>query len=77
MASLLWNPVDSLAEGIHKIKCEDCDCFLKYKSIKNDFMKDKFVFCNKVYSNKIDEELKKKQFKNTFCNNDILILFCC
>ena len=77
MASLLWNLVDSLAEGIHKIKCEDCDCFLKYKSIKNDFMKDKFVFCNKVYSNKIDEELKKKQFKNTFCNNDILILFCC
>ena len=76
MASLLWNPVDSLAEGIHKIKCEDCDCFLKYKSIKDDFMKDKFVFCNKVYSNKIDEELKKKQFKNTFCNNDILILFC-
>ena len=77
MASLLWNLVDSLAEGIHKIKCEDCDCFLKYKSIKDDFMKDKFVFCNKVYSNKIDEELKKKQFKNTFCNNDILILFCC
>ena len=77
MASLLWNPVDSLADGIHKIKCEDCDCFLKYKSIKDDFMKDKFVFCNKVCSNKIDEELKKKQFKNTFCNNDILILFCC
>ena len=59
MASLLWNPVDSLAEGIHKIKFEDCDCFLKYKSIKDDFMKYKFVFCNKVYSKKIDEELKK------------------
>ena len=66
MASLLWNPVDSLAEGIHKIKCEDCDCFLKYKSIKNDFMKDKFVFCNKVYSNKIDEELKKKTIQEHF-----------
>ena len=66
MASLLWNLVDSLAEGIHKIKCEDCDCFLKYKSIKDDFMKDKFVFCNKVYSNKIDEELKKNNSRTLF-----------
>ena len=66
MASLLWNPVDSLAEGIHKIKWEDCDCILKYKSIKNDFMKDKFVFCNKVYSNKIDEELKKNNSRTLF-----------
>ena len=28
MASLLSNLVDNLAEGIHKIKCKDCDCFL-------------------------------------------------
>ena len=35
-------------------------------------MKYKCIFCSKDYSNKIDEELKKK-FKNTFkfSNNDI------
>ena len=52
----LEKSVDSLAEGIHKIKYEDCDCFLESRI---DFMKYKFVFCNKVYSKKIDEELKK------------------
>ena len=28
MASSLSNLVDNLAEGIHKIRCKDCDCFL-------------------------------------------------
>ena len=28
MASSLSNLVDNLAEGVHKIKCKDCDCFL-------------------------------------------------
>ena len=28
MATSLSNAVHNLAEGIHKIKCEDCDCFL-------------------------------------------------
>ena len=27
MERLLSYPVDSLAEGIHKIKCKDCNCF--------------------------------------------------
>ena len=31
MATSLSNLVDNLAEGIHKIKCEDCDCFLELK----------------------------------------------
>ena len=30
MASSLSNLVDNLAEGIHKIKCKDCDCFLEH-----------------------------------------------
>ena len=30
MASLLSNLVNNLAEGIHKIKCKECDCFLEY-----------------------------------------------
>ena len=32
MASSLSNLVDNLPEGIHKIKCKDCDCFLESES---------------------------------------------
>ena len=32
MASLVSNLVDNLSEGIHKMKCKDCDCFLEYES---------------------------------------------
>ena len=34
MASLLSNLVDNLVEGIYEIKGKDCDCFLKYESVK-------------------------------------------
>ena len=36
MAISLLNLVDKLAEGIHKIKCKDCNCFLEYESAKGD-----------------------------------------
>ena len=36
MASSLSNLVDNLAEGIHKIKFKDCDCFLEYEGVKDD-----------------------------------------
>ena len=78
MASSLSNLVDNLAEGIYKIKCKDCDCFLEYESAKDNFIKYKCLSCNKNYSMKIDEELKKR-FKNTF-TFPIMIsvnLFCC
>ena len=70
LASSLSNPVDNLAEGIHKIKCKDYDYFLEYQSVKDN--KNKFLFWSKDYSNKHDEELKER-FKNTFkfSNNDI------
>ena len=73
MASSLSNLFDNLLDGIHKIKCKDCDCFPEYESVKDNLIKYKCLSCNKDYSNKIDEELKKKRFKNTFnfCNNDI------
>ena len=29
LANSLSNLVDNLTEGIHKIKCKDCDCFLE------------------------------------------------
>ena len=60
MASSLSNLVDNLAEGIHKIKYQDCDCFLEYKSVKDNLIKYKCLSYNKDYSSKIDEELKKR-----------------
>ena len=78
MASSLPNLVDNLAEGIHKIKCKDCNCFFEYESVKDNLIKYKCLSCNKDHSNKLDEKLKKR-FKNAFkfSNNDIntFILF--
>ena len=72
MASSLSSLIDNLAKGIYKIKCKDCDCFLEYESVKDNFIKYKCLSCNRNYSNKIDKELKKR-FKNTFkfSDNDI------
>ena len=72
MASSLLNLVDNLAERIHKTKCNDCNCFLGYESVKNNLIKYKCLSCNEDYSKKLDEELKKR-FKDTFkfSNNDI------
>ena len=55
MASSLSNLVDNIAEGIHKIKCKDCDCFLKYENGKDNLIKYNCLSCKKNYSNKIDE----------------------
>ena len=72
MTTLLSNLVDNLTEGIHKIKCKDCDCFLENETVKDGSIKYKCLSCNKDYSNKLDRELKKK-FKNMFkfSNDDI------
>ena len=65
MASSLSNLVDNLTEGIHKIKCKDCDCFLEYESVKNNLIKQKFLSGTKDYSDKLDEKFKKR-FKKIF-----------
>ena len=39
MARSLSNLADNLAEGIHRIKCKDCDGFLEYESIKDNLIK--------------------------------------
>ena len=52
MANTLSNLADNLAEGIHKIRCKDCDCFLEYESEKDNLIKYKCLSCNKDYSNK-------------------------
>ena len=59
MATSLPNVVVNLTEGVHKNKCKDFDCFLEYESMKDNLIIRKCLSCNKDYSNKIDEELKK------------------
>ena len=73
MVSSLPNLVDNLAEGIHKIKCKDCDCFFEYESVKHNLIKFKCLSYKKDYSSKLDEYLKKR-FKNTFkfSNNNVI-----
>ena len=68
---ILSNLVDNLFK-IHKIKCKYCDCFLEYESFKDNLIKYKWLSFNNDYSNKINEEFKKR-FKSTFkfSNNDI------
>ena len=68
MASSLSNLSDDLAEGIHKIKCKDCDFFLEYESVKGNLIKYKCLSCN----SRLDEKLEKR-FKITFkfSNNNI------
>ena len=36
MATSLSNLVENLPEGIRKIKCKDCYCFLEYENAKDD-----------------------------------------
>ena len=78
MATSLSNLVDNLTEGTRKIKCKDCDCFFEYESFKDNLIKNKCLFCNKDYSNKLDEKLKKR-FKNhlIFLIMISINLFCC
>ena len=72
MASSLSNLVDNLAEGIHKIKCKDCNYFREYESFNDNLIKYECLSCDKNYSNKIDGKLKNR-FQTTFkfSNNDI------
>ena len=72
MASSLSILFHNPAEGILKIKCKDGDFFLEYQSVKDNLIKQKWLSCNKDYSNKFNEKLKKR-FKNTFrfSDNDI------
>ena len=59
MAISLSNVVVNLTEAVHKNECKNFDCFLEYESMKDNLIIRKCLSCNKDYSNKIDEELKK------------------
>ena len=72
MVTLLWNIFANLTEGIHKIKCKDCDWKdkdLEYESVKDNLIKYKSLSYNQGYSSKINQELKHK-FKNNFKFSD-------
>ena len=65
MKSSLWNLVNNLYKGSHRIKCEYvhddkkcetcefsygvCDCFLEYTNFKNNLIEYKCLWCNKNY----------------------------
>ena len=38
METSLSNLVDNLKEGVHKVKCKDCDCFFEYESVKDNLI---------------------------------------
>ena len=59
-ATSFSNLLDNLTEEIHKIKYQDCDCFLEYLSVKDNLIKYKRLYCNEDYWIKIDEKLKKR-----------------
>ena len=51
---------ESVVSISYKVKfIKDCQCFLEHKRAKDNLIKCKCLSCNKAYSNKIDEELKK------------------
>ena len=39
MATSLSNIVDNLTDGIHKIKCKDCNIFLQFESAEDNSIK--------------------------------------
>ena len=63
MASSLWNLVDILTEGIHKIKCRNCDCFPEYKCVEGNLIIYKCLSSNKCYSKMLNEEFQKREFQ--------------
>ena len=59
MASSLSNLAIFFAEGIYKIKCKDCNCFLEFESINSNLIRYRFLSCNKYYLNNLDENFMK------------------
>ena len=75
MVSSLSNLINSLSEGIYRIKCKFghdykkceangirykyCNCFLEYAIFKDDLIEYKCLCCNKNNQHKFDEILKE------------------
>ena len=79
MATTLSYLINSLADGIHKIKCKnehdnkkcemcrikynDCDCFFEYTNFKDNLIEYKCLCYNKNYQKMFGENLKNRFFK--------------
>ena len=61
MAKLKSNPFDNLTIGIQKFKYKDCNSFLAYESVSDNFINCNCLLCNKNYSIKNDENLKSSE----------------
>ena len=61
-----------ISRGSSQSESKNCDFFREYENAKDNLIKCKCLSCSKYYSNKIDEQLKKR-FNSTltFSNNDI------
>ena len=53
MASSLSSVIDIISEGVHKVNCKDCSCFLEYESVKDVSIKFKCTSCKKFYLKKL------------------------
>ena len=94
MASSMLNLANNLSAGVHRIKCKlgygdkkceicgikykCCDCFLEYKSFKDDLKECKCLVCNENCQTKIDEKLNERFFNIFKCsihdNNKFILL---
>ena len=77
LATLLTKLVDNLSNRIHNSRCKGCNCFLEHENVKSNLIKYNCLTCNKNYSEKLNEELKKKKntfkFSNNYINKFILL----
>ena len=53
MTSSLSNFVEYLAEGIHKIRCKHCNCFLEYKCVNDNLIKYKCLLVIKTIQRRL------------------------
>ena len=58
IATSLSNLVDNLAEGIHKVKCKDCDCFLEYESVRENLIDVNVNLAIKIIQTSLMKNLK-------------------
>ena len=77
MVTSLSNLVDNLTEGIHKIKCKDCDCYLEYESFKDNLRKYKCLSCNKNQTALMKNLKRDSTTHLSFLIMISINLFCC
>ena len=59
LASSLSNLINNLTEGIHKIKCNDCNCYLEDESVKDFLIKDNAHLAIKIIQTKLMNKSKR------------------